>query len=177
MGNEKSNIKKMIIIAVSVIAVIILITYSVIIDLNRIIVTNNTNQLITKLNELGCGKFNISSVIDFEWDEAYVFGAYVSEYEQIEVMGKQMGIRFGELDSDGSCILAFLNNGKVVCYVEGLVYNTGFYFVADTDKETHYFKYKNTDVETHYFKFKKDDNLSFNIERIAYTGCLEIKIE
>ncbi|KZE69051.1 hypothetical protein AWM68_01940 [Fictibacillus phosphorivorans] len=64
------------------------------------------------------GKLNLNKIAEFEWDEAHLFPPYTSQSE----INKQLGFTFkdpsGMKSRDDIFLLLFLDNHKVVQYVE-----------------------------------------------------------
>ncbi|MQR94168.1 hypothetical protein [Fictibacillus phosphorivorans] len=84
-------------------------------------VTHNTdleNSIQTIVKDKNKSQVNIDSLANFEWDKGYLFPPYTAE----ESMEKKMGVNFKDRSNinsrDDIYLLVFLNNEKVVQYVE-----------------------------------------------------------
>lgn len=133
--------------------VLVYITY-ILIDsgIRKSIIDNNTTQTIDKIRNIKSDIVKISEVTDFEWDEAYSFHPYTPRKYQEMAMGKQRGVDFYTPNEPDTC-LAFLNDGKVVCYIAGSTEMLGCYIVYINPNQTGY-----------YNVFQKSDDFSFKVK-------------
>ena len=151
----KSFIKKVIVI---ILIFILIYTIYIIVDSKKKsnIIDKNTTQLIDDIRNINVDRIEISSITNFNWDEAYFFIPYTPKKYQEMAMGKQRGVDFFTPNESDTC-LAFLNKGKVVCYLGVLSRDFNFNIVL-IDKNR----------KTYYSKFKKTDNLNFVINKTDY---------
>jgi hypothetical protein len=89
---------------------------------------------------------DLSSFTHFEWDTFYSFGPYTPESEIYEVIGYRWK-NINSNISEGMNQIVFLNNGKVVCYIDGYPskYKVVFKFPGDPGHTENYFRINRTD--------------------------------
>lgn len=92
---------------------------------------------------------DLSGFTQFDWDTLYSFAPYTPESKIYDVIGYHWD-NINPTVSEGMNQIVFLNNGKVVCYIDGY-----------PKKYKVYFKFpKYTD---NYFRLTRKDKLAFNM--------------
>jgi hypothetical protein len=117
------------------------------------------NRELLKKEVLSIGKsvetINLSDVTPFEWDVIYSFDPYTSKDMIYETVGYKWD-NISETLSEGMNQIAFLKDGKVVCYLYGYPENNGFgiYFTSNSK----------TDV-TSASVLSVEDDLTFQVKK------------
>ena len=92
---------------------------------------------------------DLSSFTRFEWDTLYNFAPYTPEERIYEVVGYRWDKIYSTV-SEGMNQIVFLNNGKVICYVDGY-----------PDKYKIFFSFGQYSGD--YYKLTISDKLTFNM--------------
>lgn len=110
---------------------------------------NNEKSLIT-----------FSDISNFKWDEVYIFAPYTDEKYCREVLNIKDNIFLGSYGTDDETKVIFMNNGNVVCLINGVTENLKFNISFDYGNCGNYIKINYLDddyaidLETNYINEK-----------------------
>jgi len=92
---------------------------------NPVLLKNKLNfkQAVQNINT---DKITLQEITPFEWDKVYTFQPYLPKQKMEEIMGLKSTV-ISETVNEGMTQLVFVNNGKIVCYINGYSEDLGYY--------------------------------------------------
>lgn len=84
----------------------------------RVALREKLRKCFTGLEDNQSREIDLHSVTDFPWDTVYVFGPYSSKRDVVKIIGVPWNGSTDVADDEGTHLLIFMQDGKVVRYTD-----------------------------------------------------------
>ena len=157
-SDRQAGKRKNIFIVIGFILLFVLLLYFF---LGNPVLLKNKSDFKHAVKNIDTDRITLQEMTSFEWDKVYTFQPYLPKQKMEEIMGIKSTV-ISETVNEEMTQLVFVNNGRLVCYINGYSDDLGYYIsFLEYGKEYSAIKYED---KTEFLVSNKQDKVSLILE-------------